>query len=60
MRQNGDRLDQRWPTGGQRAGSGPRLNLLRPWPSLRFIFKKSELHNVMAYNSVLIGRYTSL
>jgi hypothetical protein len=28
-------LEQRWPTGG------PRLDLLRPPPSLRFIFSKS-------------------
>jgi hypothetical protein len=31
-------LEQRWPTGGPRAGSGPRLDLLRPPPSHRFIF----------------------
>jgi hypothetical protein len=31
-----DNLTQRWPTGGPRAGSGPRLRLLRPLPSHRF------------------------
>jgi hypothetical protein len=29
-------LDQRWPTGGPRAGSGPQLDLLRPPASHRF------------------------
>jgi hypothetical protein len=36
---------QRWPTGGPRAAFGPRHDLLRPAPSLRFIFSKSSLHN---------------
>jgi hypothetical protein len=34
-------LVQRWPTGGPRAGSSLRLDLLWPPPSLRFIFSKS-------------------
>jgi hypothetical protein len=33
-----DCLGQRCPTGGPRAGSGPRLDLLWPAPSHRFIF----------------------
>jgi hypothetical protein len=36
-----DSLAQRWPTGG------PRLDLLRPPPSLRFIFKNLNLTTVM-------------
>jgi hypothetical protein len=40
-------LVQRWPTGG------PRLDLLRPPPSFRFIFKNLNFTTVMTQNSIL-------
>jgi hypothetical protein len=40
-------LRQRWPTGCPRAGFGPRLHLLRPTPSLRFIFQNLNFTTVI-------------
>jgi hypothetical protein len=39
------RLNQRWPTGGPRAGSGPQPDLHRPPPSHRF-GSNSESFNI--------------
>jgi hypothetical protein len=40
-------VDQRCPTGGPWAGSGLRLDLLRPPSSLRFIFNNLNFTKVM-------------
>jgi hypothetical protein len=50
---NFNALLQRWSTGGPRAEFGRGLDLLRPPPSLRFIFKNLNFTIVMAQNSVI-------
>jgi hypothetical protein len=49
---NRNSLHQRWSTGGPRAGSGARLDLLRPPPSHRF-GSSGESFNIC---SILLGQ----